>query len=245
MSLDHPPPSPAAGLGAGAAARPAATGSSRSPSFREPCCARPRGCTMRAQRLITDRRRWRANSTAATCRRSSAPTATRDAADADYRGLAAATASPTGGCRSTGWSRARSPVAGRSQGAAARAPRSPATTASRAGARSASGPACRSGPVLDAGRAAAARRASSSSTAPTLRDGTPYYESIDLVDAFHPQTILAYGMNGTPLPIAQRRAAAPRVERQLGYKHAKYRDADRGGREPRRRSRRQRRLLGG
>ena len=40
-------------------------------------------------------------------------------------------------------------------------------------------------------------------------DGTGlYYESIDLVDAFHPQTILAYGMNGQDLPVAQRRAAA-------------------------------------
>jgi len=49
-----------------------------------------------------------------------------------------------------------------------------------------------------------------------------YYESIDLHDAYHPQTILAYGMNGTPLP---RRHGAPlrlRVERQLGYKHAKF-----------------------
>lgn len=29
-----------------------------------------------------------------------------------------------------------------------------------------------------------------------------YYESIDLIDARHPQTILAYAMNGKPLPIA-------------------------------------------
>lgn len=52
--------------------------------------------------------------------------------------------------------------------------------------------------------------------------GTPYYESIDLVDAFHPQTILAYGMNDGPLPIGHGAPLRLRVERQLGYKHAKF-----------------------
>ena len=50
----------------------------------------------------------------------------------------------------------------------------------------------------------------------------PYYESIDLVDAFHPQTILAYGLNDRVLPIANGAPLRLRVERQLGYKHAKY-----------------------
>ena len=50
----------------------------------------------------------------------------------------------------------------------------------------------------------------------------PYYESIDLVDAFHPQTILAYGMNDTTLPIGHGAPIRLRVERQLGYKHAKF-----------------------
>jgi DMSO/TMAO reductase YedYZ molybdopterin-dependent catalytic subunit len=49
-----------------------------------------------------------------------------------------------------------------------------------------------------------------------------YYESIDLVDAFHPQTILAWGLNGRTLPIANGAPLRLRVERQLGYKHAKY-----------------------
>jgi DMSO/TMAO reductase YedYZ molybdopterin-dependent catalytic subunit len=49
-----------------------------------------------------------------------------------------------------------------------------------------------------------------------------YYESIDLVDAFHPQTILAYSMNGTDLPVGHGAPLRLRVERQLGYKHAKY-----------------------
>ena len=49
-----------------------------------------------------------------------------------------------------------------------------------------------------------------------------YYESIDLIDARHPQTILAYGMNGRPLPVANGAPLRVRVERQLGYKMAKY-----------------------
>ncbi len=52
--------------------------------------------------------------------------------------------------------------------------------------------------------------------------GTPYYESIDLVDAFHPQTILAYGMNDRTLPMGHGAPLRLRVERQLGYKHAKF-----------------------
>lgn len=49
-----------------------------------------------------------------------------------------------------------------------------------------------------------------------------YYESIDLLDARHPQTILAYGMNGQALPVANGAPLRVRVERQLGYKMAKY-----------------------
>ena len=50
----------------------------------------------------------------------------------------------------------------------------------------------------------------------------PYYESIDTVDAFHPQTILALKLNGAPLDVAHGAPVRLRVERQLGYKHAKY-----------------------
>ena len=54
-------------------------------------------------------------------------------------------------------------------------------------------------------------------------DGTgQYYESVDLVDAYHPQTILAYEMNGATLPVKHGAPVRLRVERQLGYKHAKY-----------------------
>jgi len=49
-----------------------------------------------------------------------------------------------------------------------------------------------------------------------------YYESIDLIDALHPQTILAYEMNGRSLPIPHGAPLRLRVERQLGYKMAKY-----------------------
>ncbi|MBB4154764.1 DMSO/TMAO reductase YedYZ molybdopterin-dependent catalytic subunit [Sphingomonas jinjuensis] len=55
-----------------------------------------------------------------------------------------------------------------------------------------------------------------------LYGGQPYYESIDLVDAFHPQTILALAMNGRALDVAHGAPVRLRVERQLGYKHAKY-----------------------
>ncbi len=49
-----------------------------------------------------------------------------------------------------------------------------------------------------------------------------YYESVGLEDAFHPQTILAYDMNGAPLPVPHGAPLRVRVERQLGYKMAKY-----------------------
>lgn len=52
--------------------------------------------------------------------------------------------------------------------------------------------------------------------------GAPYYESIDLVDAFHPQTILAWVMNGQSLSVGHGAPLRLRVERQLGYKQAKY-----------------------
>jgi DMSO/TMAO reductase YedYZ molybdopterin-dependent catalytic subunit len=49
-----------------------------------------------------------------------------------------------------------------------------------------------------------------------------YYESIDLIDAFHPQTLLAYSLNNQPLEVAHGAPLRLRVERQLGYKQAKY-----------------------
>ena len=53
-------------------------------------------------------------------------------------------------------------------------------------------------------------------------DGDPYYESIDLIDAYHPQTILAWGMNDKLLEVGHGAPLRLRVERQLGYKQAKY-----------------------
>jgi DMSO/TMAO reductase YedYZ molybdopterin-dependent catalytic subunit len=51
-------------------------------------------------------------------------------------------------------------------------------------------------------------------------DGT--VDSIDLLDALHPQTLLAYGMNGQDLPIQHGAPLRLRVERQVGYKSMKY-----------------------
>ena len=54
-------------------------------------------------------------------------------------------------------------------------------------------------------------------------DGTgQYYESIDLIDAFHPQTILAHRLDDEALSVGHGAPLRLRVERQLGYKHAKY-----------------------
>ena len=58
--------------------------------------------------------------------------------------------------------------------------------------------------------------------AETGDDDGKYYESVGLEDAFHPQTILAYEMNGAALPIPHGAPLRLRVERQLGYKMAKY-----------------------
>ncbi|MFN9499623.1 MAG: molybdopterin-dependent oxidoreductase [Erythrobacteraceae bacterium] len=52
--------------------------------------------------------------------------------------------------------------------------------------------------------------------------GNAYYESIDMVEAYHPQTIIAHSLNGEPLPEKNGAPLRARIERQLGYKHAKY-----------------------
>ena len=52
--------------------------------------------------------------------------------------------------------------------------------------------------------------------------GARYYESVDLIDAYHPQTIIAHRLNGEALPIKNGAPLRMRIERQLGYKHAKY-----------------------
>ena len=58
---------------------------------------------------------------------------------------------------------------------------------------------------------------------PMEEDGShKYYESVDMEDALHPQTILAYEMNGAVLPVANGAPIRVRIERQLGYKMAKY-----------------------
>ena len=52
-------------------------------------------------------------------------------------------------------------------------------------------------------------------------------DSIDLLDALHPQTLLAYGMNGRDLPVPHGAPVRLRVEPQLGYKSMKYPHAHR------------------
>lgn len=56
----------------------------------------------------------------------------------------------------------------------------------------------------------------------TLAGDIFYYESSDLVDAYHPQTILSYGLNDQVLPVSNGAPIRLRIERALGYKQPKY-----------------------
>src|SRR5262245_47783703 len=49
-----------------------------------------------------------------------------------------------------------------------------------------------------------------------------WWDSLDMFDALHPQTLLAYGMNGGDLPVQHGAPLRLRVERQLGYKSLKF-----------------------
>jgi DMSO/TMAO reductase YedYZ molybdopterin-dependent catalytic subunit len=49
-----------------------------------------------------------------------------------------------------------------------------------------------------------------------------WWESIDMADALHPQTFLAYGMNGDELPVGNGGPLRMRLPRQLGYKSVKF-----------------------
>lgn len=76
--------------------------------------------------------------------------------------------------------------------------------------------------VLDAAGLRADARYIVFHCADDMGGGNGYYESIDLIDAFHPQTILAFALNDQPLSVANGAPLRLRVERQLGYKQAKY-----------------------
>jgi DMSO/TMAO reductase YedYZ molybdopterin-dependent catalytic subunit len=49
-----------------------------------------------------------------------------------------------------------------------------------------------------------------------------WWDSIDMADALHPQTLVTYGMNGGDLPVGHGGPIRLRVPRQLGYKNVKY-----------------------
>jgi DMSO/TMAO reductase YedYZ molybdopterin-dependent catalytic subunit len=49
-----------------------------------------------------------------------------------------------------------------------------------------------------------------------------WWDSIDMADAMHPQTVLAYGLNGNELPVGNGGPLRMRVPRQLGYKNVKF-----------------------
>src|SRR5262249_39830584 len=48
------------------------------------------------------------------------------------------------------------------------------------------------------------------------------FESVDMADALHPQTLLAYAMNGEALPPDYGAPLRVRVARHLGWKNTKY-----------------------
>jgi DMSO/TMAO reductase YedYZ molybdopterin-dependent catalytic subunit len=52
--------------------------------------------------------------------------------------------------------------------------------------------------------------------------GKHVWGSLDLLDATHPQTILAYAMNGIPLPVGHGAPLRLRIELQIGYKNLKH-----------------------
>lgn len=56
----------------------------------------------------------------------------------------------------------------------------------------------------------------------TISGDILYYTSSDLVDAYHPQSILAYGLNDASLPVSNGAPIRLRIERTLGYKQPKY-----------------------
>jgi len=49
-----------------------------------------------------------------------------------------------------------------------------------------------------------------------------WWESIDMADALHPQTLLTYEINGGELPVGFGGPLRMRISRQLGYKSLKY-----------------------
>jgi DMSO/TMAO reductase YedYZ molybdopterin-dependent catalytic subunit len=55
-----------------------------------------------------------------------------------------------------------------------------------------------------------------------LESSKHFWGSLDMADAWHPQTLLAYGMNGQDLPAAHGAPLRLRVPRQLGFKSVKY-----------------------
>ena len=65
-------------------------------------------------------------------------------------------------------------------------------------------------------------RCADSMDAPSATQDSRYYESCDFDDAYHAQTLLAYELNDQPLPVTNGAPLRLRIERQLGYKHAKY-----------------------
>jgi DMSO/TMAO reductase YedYZ molybdopterin-dependent catalytic subunit len=82
------------------------------------------------------------------------------------------------------------------------------------------------GPILDMAKPTALARFIVYHCYDTMGGGLSgpeaYYGSSDLIDGYHPQTILAYGLNDETLPVSNGAPMRVRIERALGYKQSKY-----------------------
>ena len=169
-------------------------------------------------------RRWRRNSRRRTCRRRFAATAPRSRTIREYRGAGGQWLRRLSRSKSAGWS--RQPRRFSLAELRALPSRTQITRHDCVEGWSAIGKwkGAQLSAVLDAVQpAAAARYVVFHCADPMDEDGeSPYYESIDMDDAYHVQTMLAYELNDQPLPVANGAPIRLRVERQLGYKHAKY-----------------------
>ena len=226
------PPPPAARRrrrGRRGGAQPAATGCRSNESFVETLKSARAAEPRRRRRSSRRSRRWRRSSAAPTSRRCFAATARSIPRDADYVGAAQRRLRRLPADASAAWSRSR--PSSRSTQLRALPSRTQITRHDCVEGWSCIGK-WKGVPLGADPRPGASRRRRrsfvvfrcfDSMDGPSL-DGrdSRYYESIDLDDAHHAQTILAYELNDKPLPVINGAPLRCRVERQLGYKQAKY-----------------------
>jgi methionine sulfoxide reductase catalytic subunit len=142
----------------------------------------------------------------------------------DWKALKDATGASTAS-RYPGWSSTRSSCRSMTLRRWPSRIRSRCTTASRAGRGSGNGAGCRFTELIELVRPRPeAQWASFRSFGEGGEggEGCEYYDSHSMRDLRHPQSLLAYEMNGEPLPVLHGSPLRLRVENQLGFKHFKW-----------------------